>query len=337
MGFMHKLASIGLLSGLILLAGCALTTSSNVDANTIRVGYFANITHAQALVGLKDGTFQQQLGDNVEIVPMTFNAGPAEIEALFANEIDIGYVGPSPAINGYVQSQGQSLKIIAGAMSGGAELVLQPDLAAAFATAGAEALHGKKIASPQLGNTQDISLRTYLVDHHLTDVQVVPIANADQLTLFADGDLDGAWAPEPWAARLVAEANGVIALDERDLWEDGEFATTIVIARSEFIEQHPDLVQAWINGHLAVTDWMIANPIAAQNIVNQEIGVITEKTLTEDVLATAWSRLTPQTALPKESIQAFTDRAVQLDYLDTSGIPMDSIYDESFLSGATVN
>ncbi|MBI5288419.1 MAG: ABC transporter substrate-binding protein, partial [Chloroflexi bacterium] len=242
-----KRAGLLLVAGLLALAaaGCgsdddkggdataavtpgAGATSAPTEASepvTLRLGYFPNVTHTQPQVGLAKGFFADALGANVTIETKTFNAGPDVITALFAGEIDASYIGPNPAINGYVKSDGKELRIIAGATSGGARLIVRPG--ANIATAADFA--NKKIASPQLGNTQDVALRTWLASNGLNakeqggNVQVLPTANADQLTLFQNGDIDGAWAPEPWATRLEQEAGGVEFLDEKDLWPDGKF------------------------------------------------------------------------------------------------------------------
>jgi len=313
----------------LVLVGCTNSTTSTKQ--TIRVGYFPNITHAQALVGLADGTFQKELGDNVEIKSTTFNAGPAEIEALFAGQIDIGYVGPSPILNGYTQSNGEALQVISGAMSGGAALVLQPDLAAAFAEQGPSALTNKKIASPQQGNTQDISLRTYLLDNNV-HAEIVPLANADQLTQFTQKQLSGSWAPEPWASRLVQETGAVVAFDESTLWPDGKYPTTLVVASKDFITKHPDLVQAWLKAHVAVTNWIVAQPTAAQKIVNDEIEKLTQKRLSDTVMATAWARLTPTVDPLKAAVQTNADRAYQMDFLGTQAPNLSNLYDLHFLN-----
>lgn len=324
---MRKYWSVFLFGTALFISGC--TQTSNNEAGVIRVGYFPNITHAQPLVGLADGTFQEELGE-VMIQATTFNAGPEEIEALFAGEIDLGYIGPSPALNGYIQSQGEALKIVSGAMSGGAVLVLQPDLAKAFAEQGPEVLRDKKFASPQQGNTQDISLQYYLREQGLTDdTTVIPIANADQLTLFAQGELDGSWSPEPWASRLVQEAGAVVVLDESDLWPNKEFPTTVVIVRTEFLEEHPDLVEKWLIAHASVTEWIQAHPTEAQAVVNEQILAVTGKSLTEPVLAEAWGRLNPQTKILEDEINTFATRAEELELLDPAGVDLNGIYDRS--------
>lgn len=324
--------ALTLAAAVLALAGCSTNTPATNSKQVIRVGYFPNITHAQALVGLADGTFQKELGDNVEIKPTSFNAGPAEIEALFAGQIDIGYVGPSPILNGYTQSGGEALQVISGAMSGGAVLVLQPDLAAAFAAQGPSALAGKKIASPQQGNTQDVALRYYLQQNNLSTDNIIPLANADQLTQFAQKQLDGSWAPEPWASRMVQEAGGVVAFDESTLWPDEEYPTTLVVASKDFITKHSDLVQAWVKAHVAVTDWLVAHPTEAQKIVNDEIEKLTQKRLSDSVMATAWARLAPTVNPLKSAVQTDADRAYQMGFLGTQAPDLTNLYDLTFLN-----
>ena len=207
------------------------TANPGEEEVTLRLGYFANITHSQPLVGLNNGIFAEELGPNVTIEEETFNAGPAVIEALFAGEIDASYIGPNPAINGFVQSEGEALRIVSGATSGGALFIVDPE---AEITEPGD-LDGKKLSTPQLGNTQDVALRTYLADNGLEaqeaggSVQILPQANADTLTQFQQGNIDGAWVPEPWATRLIQEAGGEVFVDEKDLWPDGKFVTTHLI------------------------------------------------------------------------------------------------------------
>src|SRR5437667_12103609 len=195
------------------------------NAAVIRVGAYPIITHSQAMVGKANGFFEKALGPGVKIEWKTFNAGPAAIEALFAGAIDMTYIGPNPAITGYVRSQGEALRVVAGTASGGASLIVRSD----SGIHKPEDFHGKKIASPQLGNTQDVALRAWLKAHGMKsqdkggDVQVVPLANPDQLTLFLKKELDAAWAPEPWPTRLIHEGNGRLFLDERDLWPQRQF------------------------------------------------------------------------------------------------------------------
>ena len=240
---------LGLFLAIFLLAATGLVFAQNA---VIRVGAFPNITHPQAMVGKANGWFEKAMGSQVKIDWKSFNAGPSAIEALFAGAIDMTYVGPNPAINGYVRSNGQALRIVAGATSGGAALVVRND----SGIQKAQDFHGKRIASPQMGNTQDVALRAWLKSNGLKtndkggDVQVIPIANPDQLTLFLKKELDGAWAPEPWASRLIREANGRLFLDERTLWPNGQFITAHLIVSTKFLKEHPDLVKKWLAAHV---------------------------------------------------------------------------------------
>lgn len=286
--FTLLLAAIAILA----LTACQSGGSGAVNqAEVIRVAFFPNVTHAQPIVGLKQGFFQQQLGD-IRIDTKQFNAGPLEIEALFAGEIDVGYVGPSPATTGYMQSSGAALRIIAGSSSGGASLVVGSD---AGINTPAD-LKGKRIASPQLGNTQDIALRSYLKEQGLRrsdqggDVQVIPISNPNIATLFQKKDLDAAWVPEPWATRLIRDGGGKLFIDERTLWPDGKFATTVVIVRKDFLDRNPALVKQWLEGHVRTTQWINQNSAEAQTVLRQELDRITGSTVKPEVIADAFSR-----------------------------------------------
>ena len=298
-----------------LLASCS-SKSGNLRSE-LRLGYFANVTHAQALVGLANGEFEKQLGAEVKFVPKLFGSGPAAIEALLANEIDLTYVGPSPAINGFIRSEGQALRVIAGAVHGGAVLVRRSDVVLNRK----EDFAGKRFASPQIGNTQDISLRTYLAQMgHLTkerggSVEVLPVANADILTLFLRKQLDGAWVPEPWGAILVHQAQGVILVDERDLWPDGKFATTLLVASQRFLETRPEWAQRVVNAHVKLTRWIQEHRQDVGAILNQEIAKYTRKRLDETILADALSRLEVTVDPLEASLETFFERARVLGYL----------------------
>jgi NitT/TauT family transport system substrate-binding protein len=277
-----------------VVAGCAGQAAPAAKGPvTMRIGYFPNITHSQALVGVARGDFQKALGSNVTLDVKIFNAGPSVIEAMFASQLDLSYIGPNPAINGYVQSSGQALRVIAGATSGGAALIVRPDANINKP----EDLAGKKIASPQLGNTQDVALRAYLVSHGLKlvekggNVQVVPTDNPQILDLFKQKQVDGAWVPEPWATRLIVDGGGKLFLDERDLWPGGDFVTGNIIVSAKFLKEHPDLVKAWLRAHVEVTQWELANPDQARQIANDEIKRLTGKALAKEVIDGAWSRM----------------------------------------------
>src|SRR3989440_1776475 len=277
----------------VALIGCGSQSSSNNGPVSLNLGYFPNLTHAVALVGVERGTFKSALGSNVKLETKTFNAGPALIEALFAGDIDIGYVGPNPAINGYVKSHGQALRIIAGAASGGALFVVRSD--EHIQTPGD--LANKKFATPQLGGTQDVALRYYLQQHGLktTDkggnVQIVPTDPANILTLFKEGSIDGAWVAEPWGTRLLDEGKGQLYLDERTQWPNEKFVTTNVIVRKQFLDQYPDLVNKFLGAHVDTIGYIKNNPTSAQSIVNSEIKRITGKSLPSTVIAQAFTNL----------------------------------------------
>lgn len=308
---------------LILLASLALALAacgaSSDAGTTVRVAYFPNLTHSQALIGLARGDFAEALGPEVKIDAKAFNAGPSVIEAMFAGEIDLAYIGPNPAINGYVQSGGEALRVIAGATSGGAAFIVRPE--AGIDSAGD--LNGKRIASPQLGNTQDVALRAYLSENGLQTteqggtVQVIPTANPEILDLFRRGEIDGAWVPEPWAARLIVEGGGELFLDERALWPNADFTTALVIVRTEFLEEHPDLVQRWLEAHAALTLWEQANPDEAKLLANEEIGRLTSQALSQEVLDSAWSRMSVTYDPLTDTIVASAQAAYMAGYLET--------------------
>lgn len=294
---------------------------------TLRLGYFPNVTHAQPQVALERGTFDATFGDNVTLETKTFNAGPAVIEALFAGEIDASYIGPNPAINGYVRSDGKELRIIAGATSGGALLVVRPEAnintPADFAN--------KKVASPQLGNTQDVALRAWLSANGLNakeqggNVQVLPTANADTLTLFQKGDIDAAWVPEPWGTRLIQEAGGKLFLDEKTLWPEGKFVTTHLIVRTKFLEQHPDVVEDLLRAHVETTAWINANPAEARALVNKSIEAITGKALAQAVIDASWENIEITDDPVASSLFKSADEAYELNFLNEKP-ELDGIY-----------
>ncbi len=299
------------------LVGCA--SSPAASEVTVRVGYFPNLTHSQALIGLARGDFAQSLGPQALIEPMVFNAGPSVIEALFAGEIDLAYIGPNPAINGFVRSQGEALRVIAGATSGGAAFIVRPEAG----IASPDDLNGKRLATPQLGNTQDVALRSYLGQHQLLTteqggtVQIIPTANPQILDLFRRGEIDGAWVPEPWATRLLLEGGGELFFDERSLWPDGDFTTALLIVRTEFLSAHPDLVQRWLQAHVNLTVWEESNPDEAKRLANEEIGRITSQALPQAVLDGAWSRQRVTYDPLSATINASAEAAHAAGYLES--------------------
>jgi NitT/TauT family transport system substrate-binding protein len=257
----------------------------------LRLGYFPNVTHATAIVGVDKGIFATALGDDVTLSTKTFNAGPSAVEALFSGAIDITYIGPGPATNAYAKSRGAAVRVIAGAAANGAALVVKPGITSAGQ------LRGKKLATPQLGNTQDIALRYWLKEKGFRtdkdgggDVAIVPQENAQTLETFTSGAIDGAWVPEPWAYRLQ-QAGGRVLVNEDDLWPGRKFVTTHVAVRTEFLERHPDVVKRFLEGHVEATETVNADPAAAQRAVSEGIGRITGKPLKVEIVAGGWRTL----------------------------------------------
>jgi NitT/TauT family transport system substrate-binding protein len=322
---------------LIALAISVVLASWSAAAQTpitIRVGAFPNITHAQAMVGKANGEFEKTMGPGVKIDWKTFNAGPAAIEALFAGALDMTYIGPNPTITGYVRSNGEALRVIAGAASGGAALIVRND-------SGIQSpadFHGKKVASPQLGNTQDVALRAWMKANGLKstdkggDVQVIPLANPDQLTLFLKKQLDAAWAPEPWATRLIREGNGGLFLDERTLWPNQQFVCANLIVSTKFLKDHPDLVKNWLRAHVELTEWINRHLPAAKKILNQQIQKETGKALPDAVLDEAFGRVQITYDPLRNSLLSAAKSAYEAGFLGRQMPDLSGLYDLSLLN-----
>ncbi|WP_299540063.1 aliphatic sulfonate ABC transporter substrate-binding protein [uncultured Streptomyces sp.] len=265
---------------------------AKLSADTVKIGYFPNLTHATALVGIQEGTFQKELG-GTKVQSSTFNAGPSEIEALNAGSIDIGFIGPSPSINGYTKSQGKGLRIIGGSASGGVKLVVNPDKIKKIAD-----LKGKKIATPQLGNTQDVAFLNWISEQGWKvdaqsgkgDVSVVRSDNKVTPDAYKAGSLDGAWVPEPTASKLVAEGAKVL-LDESTLWPDKQFVITNIIVSQKFLTEHPDVVEAVLRGSVKTNKWINANPDEAKASANKALETLSGKALAPEIIDPAWKSI----------------------------------------------
>lgn len=317
-------------------AGCGSGRSNagpSATPATLRLGYFANLTHAPALIGVERGFFGRQLGSGVKLQTAIFNAGPAAVEALFSDAIDVAYIGPNPAINAFARSEGKAIRIVSGAASGGASLVVKPNLTAAQ-------LRGTTLATPQLGGTQDVALRWWLSSRGLKttvqggggDLTIQPQENAQTLEAFRAGHIDGAWVPEPWATRLVEEGGGKILIDERDLWPDRKFVTTHIIVRTEYLRAHRDVVARLIDGHMEAVRFLSENSSEAEKDVNAAIATIVGKPLPAHVIAQAWTRLEfTSDPLPK-TLETSANHAVAVGLLEP--VDLDGIYDVSLLNGA---
>ncbi|MFL5347579.1 MAG: ABC transporter substrate-binding protein [Hyalangium sp.] len=321
---MHSSRSRSLLGLLVLLAatglGCKKSGGgASGDASApLRLGFFPNITHAQALVGHVEGAFAKEPGIG-QLEVKQFNAGPAAMEALAAGSLDVSYVGTGPAINTYLKA-GKELRVIAGAVNGGAVLVTHSARSAAE-------LKGKKVASPQLGNTQDIALRHWLKQQGLTaasepgsDVQVVPMSNPDILGQYLQGGIEGAWVPEPWGARMVAEGGGQILVDERDLWPQRRFSTTVIVTTKKALETRRPQLAALLRVHVRLTERWRSDPDGFASAVNAAFGKLTSKPLAPAVLKAAFSRLEPSLDPEPAALAQAAQNAQALGYLSSDDI-----------------
>jgi NitT/TauT family transport system substrate-binding protein len=298
---------------------------------TLRLGYFPNVTHAPAIVGLEKGLIEEQLGDDVKLELTTFNSGTEATEALFAGAIDASFIGPNPAINAWAQSEGEAIKIVSGSTSGGALFVTDPEITEV------DQLEGTTLATPSLGNTQDVALRAWLEEQGIEadtegggDLSITPLENADTLAAFQAGTIDGAWVPEPWGTRLIQDGGGEVFLDEAELWPDGQFVTTHLIVSQEFLADHPDTVKGLVAGVVEAVDFIEANPDEAKTLTNAGIEAVTGKPLPQEIIDAAWENLTftvdPIAAsLAKSSADA---EAVGLQ----DPVDLEGIYDLTFLN-----
>jgi NitT/TauT family transport system substrate-binding protein len=300
----------------------------------VRLAYFPNLTHAVGLVGAQRGTFQKAIGAENKLDIKAFNAGPALIEALLAGEIDLGYVGPNPAINGYVRSRGEALRIIVGASSGGALFIVRPE---ANIKAAAD-LAGKKFATPQRGGTQDVALRHYVQQNGLNtadqggNVTIVPTANPDILTLFKQGQIDGAWVPEPWGTRLLQEANGRVFIDERKQWPNGKFITTLVVVSNKFLTTQPALVKKFLAAHVDTVQFIKGNAVQARQIANAEIQRITTKALPKKVIDDAFKNVDFTYEPLADTLNVQAGYAFDLGFLGATKPDLSGLYDLTLLN-----
>lgn len=314
-------------------SGGTAPAGNDGESVTLRLGYFPNLTHATALAGVESGIFQRNLGENVTLKTSSFNAGPAAVEAIFSDALDAAYIGPNPAINAYVRSKGDAVRVIAGAVSGGAYLVVKPEIG------DVAALKGKKVATPQLGNTQDVALRSWLAEQGLKtdpqgggDVRIVPQENAQTFEAFRAGQIAGAWVPEPWATRLLMEGGGKVLVDERTLWPNGAYVTTHLIVRTAFLKKYPDVVERLLRGQVETNALLNANPAAAQKLTNTAIEQLTGRGLAPETIIAAWNNLTFTNDPIAASLKQSARDAERLGFLNLSGINLDGIYDLTLLN-----
>jgi NitT/TauT family transport system substrate-binding protein len=332
--------AFGASAGVAVEASSKNTTTSVAPkgkvAKKIRIGYFANVTHAPALVAVQRKTFEKYFKvDKTKVEFTVFNAGPAVIEAMKGGAIDVSYIGPNPAIAGYVSTNGSLLRIIAGATLNGAQLVVKPSINSIAD------LKGRTIATPQLGNTQDVAARAYLKKQGLSttitgsgDVAIAPTENANTLTLFKSGKLDGAWAPEPWASRLVLEAGAKVLLDEKNIWKNKQFITTNVIASADFLKKNPGSIDTFLRAHVETVDFISTkkNETTVKNLVQVELLAKTGKTLADDVINRAWSNIViSEDPLARELLESAND-ASDVGLLKLGAKGLTQIYDLRILN-----
>ena len=315
---------------LFVLSGCSAGGGavSLQPSDELRLGYMANLTHAQAVLGMADGSLERSSG--VKVRAKLFPSGPSAMTALFAGEIDVLYIGPSPAVNGYIRSGGKALKVVAGAASGGAVLVLQPGVDLGR-------LHGTRLATPGVANTQDIALRHFLDERGLRTrerggaVSVTPLPPAEIFGLFSRGQIDGAWVPEPWGARLVQEAGGRIAIDERDRWPDGRFATTLVVVRTAYLEANRATALRFLEQHVALTRWIDEHPDEARVQLQAALAGLQGKPLPDALLAEALWRIDFVYDPMADSVAAQADHAYRLGLLGARPPDLSGLFDLSLL------
>ncbi|MFC9118172.1 aliphatic sulfonate ABC transporter substrate-binding protein [Streptomyces sp. NPDC057092] len=330
---------------LLAAAGCGYGAESTDDdtvrvaagakktdgLDRVRIGYFGNLTHATALVGARKGFFQKELG-GTEATYAVFNAGPSEIEALNSGSLDIGFIGPSPAINGYTKSGGKNLRIVGGSASGGVKLVVNPDKVTSL-----KDVEGKRIATPQLGNTQDVAFLNWAARQGWTvdpqsgkgDVTVVRSDNKVTPDAFRSGSVDGAWVPEPTASRLVAQG-GKVLLDEASLWPGRKFVTTNVIVSQTFLEKHPKAVEAVLRASVAANRWIRTHPEEAKAAVNEQLAADTGTPLPADVLDPAWTSFQVTDDPLAATLRAQARHAVEAGLLRSPAL--EGIYDLTLLN-----
>lgn len=312
------------------IGGCDSKNERERQEDTIRIAFFPNITHTQALIMKEKKLLEKKLGSQYKVEWLDFNAGPEEVEAMFAGEVDIGYIGPVPAITAYNQSEGD-VRIIAGASSGASVLVTREGLDIDTV----EELSGKTVAIPNLGNTQHLLLLKVLEEHGLKPkanggtVNVVPVANADEATVMGMKQVDAALVPEPWGSTLQKQIHAEVLLDYQEMWLDGNYATTVVMVGKDFMEENPELVQQFIDVHKDATAYIHDFPEDTKQSVNSQIESLTGKSLNEEILDHAFSRMIVSEEMPEKSVMEYAKVNKEQGFIKK--MPSGDIMDDQFL------
>ncbi len=322
-----SLIGIGVIT-LVIAIGITFDASKETNESTLRVAFFPNIGHAIPIVGTERGMFESNLENSTIIETKLFDSGPQVIESLFAKSIDIAYVGPGPAINGFLKSEKHDVVILSGAASGGASFIVHPN----SQINSVDDFVGKRIAAPQIGNTQDISLRNYLSENGLKpyekggSVVVLNISNPDIYILFTKGEIAAAWVPEPWATILVQELDGKRLFYEEELWPENQFASVLLIGRQEYVTANPEVITKWIESHQQTANWINDNQQETRIIFNEFMQNTMGKTLSDSVVDEALLNLEITTDPIDNSIYTFAKRADSLGYLGRDGFSLDGIF-----------
>ncbi|HEY5550892.1 MAG TPA: ABC transporter substrate-binding protein [Opitutaceae bacterium] len=312
--------------GIVSLVCIGSTVGIIAAPQVLRVGYFPNVTHAHGIIGSHStregrGWFEERLGPDVKVQWFAFNAGPSAMEAIFAGSIDATYVGPNPALNAYIRSNGDEVRILAGAVEGGAALVVQGDGRIAKSADFA----GRRVGTPQLGNTQDVAARAWLKKQGFKitqtggDVLVVPTANPDQLSLFQQGKLDAVWTVEPWVSRLVMEAGGKLFIEQDDA------ITTLLVSSTRLLRERPDLAQQLLGAHTALTDWLNEHPAEARELVRAGLTAEARREMPAELVAASWSRMRFTNSIDPAALEAFVADAKSAGFLRNT-IPLDRLF-----------
>lgn len=313
-----------------LTAACSLVEGG--QTRVVRLGYFPNLTHASAILGIQRGLFAAELAP-LRVETTTFQAGPEAVEALLAGAVDAAYLGPNPAINAFARSHGQ-VAVVSGATSGGAALVVREDINTV------EELRGATLATPQIGGTQDVALRNWLAEAGLTtnrwgggDVSIRPQPNAQAFDAFRRGALDGAWVPEPWVTRFVQEAGARILVDEATLWPDGKYATTLLVVRRNLLEERPGVVEGLVRAQVRANAVLTGERSTAQAEVVNGLAAVTGKRLDPAIVSAAWARLTFTNDPIESSVRAASEHARRIGF--PTAEDMDGLFELSILRRET--